>query len=159
MRSVKLVVGLGAVGCLLVLGGCSDEGGDGSDGSGGGNVLVVNPLENPEEGPAAGNPDGNCDIPAEAGLEDISSPDVVVGTGTPESCTGDAFIDAVAQGGVITFDCGPDPVTIELDRPAKVFNDTGPDIVIDGEGDLKVARAGGKSTMRMPMSCSRRIEA
>ena len=48
---------------------------------------------------------------------------------------------AVAQGGVITFDCGPDPVTITLDQTAKVFNDTGPKIVIDGGG--KVTLSGG----------------
>ena len=48
---------------------------------------------------------------------------------------------AVAAGGVIGFDCGPDPVTITLDRPAKVFNDTGPEIVIDG-GNL-ITLSGG----------------
>ena len=58
----------------------------------------------------------------------------MVGDGTPASCTGDAFVDAVAQGGVITFDCGPAPVVIKLRRTAKIFNDTGPRIVIDGGG-------------------------
>src|SRR5687768_5647573 len=88
----------------------------------------------PTDGPPPGNPDGDCEIPAEAGPADSSNPRTVVGSGTPESCTGDAFVEAVAQGGVITFDCGPDPVTILLDRTAKIFNDTGPDIVIDGGG-------------------------
>jgi hypothetical protein len=64
-----------------------------------------------------------------------------VGQGTKESCTADAFIAAVEQGGVITFDCGPDPVTITLDRTAKIFNDKGPRIVIDGGG--KVTLSGG----------------
>jgi len=86
------------------------------------------------DGPPVGNPDGECGIPEGAGLEDSSNPTSVVGNGSPESCTGDAFIEAVAQGGIITFDCGPDPVTITLDRPAKVFNDTTPSIVIDGGG-------------------------
>src|SRR5690606_35506556 len=76
--------------------------------------------------------------------------DRVVGTGTPESCTADAFIDAVAQGGIITFDCGPDPVTITLDRPAKVFNDTGPEIVIDGGG--LVTLSGGNTTRILYMN-------
>lgn len=88
----------------------------------------------PDELPPAGNPDGNCEVPADAGLANSNNPTTVVGTGTPESCTGDAFVEAVAAGGVITFDCGPDPVTITLDRTAKVFNDTGPDITIDGGG-------------------------
>lgn len=90
---------------------------------------------------AAGNPSGHCTVPPEAELEDTSQPDVVVGTGTPESCTGAAFVAAVAQGGVITFDCGPQPVTITLTETAKVFNDTGPRIVIDGGG--KVTLSGG----------------
>jgi len=150
MQSVRRVVVLGGVVCALALAGCGDDGG--SDGSGDDNVLVVNPLDDPEEGPAAGNPDGTCDIPAEAGPEDTSSPNVVVGTGTPDSCTGDAFIDAVAQGGVITFDCGSDPVTIELDRPAKVFNDTGPDIVIDG-GGLVTLDGGGNTRILYMNTC------
>jgi hypothetical protein len=102
----------------------------------------MNPLTDPEDGPPAGNPDGECAIPAAAGLEDSSNPTQVVGDGTPESCTGDAFIDAVAQGGVITFSCGPDPVVITLDRPAKVFNDASDQIVIDGAGLVTLSGAG-----------------
>ncbi|WP_437679160.1 hypothetical protein [Sorangium sp. So ce131] len=95
----------------------------------------------PGGGPPAGDPGGGCPIPPEAQAEDTSAPDHVVGSGTPESCTADAFVDAVAKGGVITFDCGPDPVTITLDRTAKIVNDTGPRIVIDGGG--KVTLSGG----------------
>ena len=61
-------------------------------------------------------------------------PTTVVGNGTPESCTGQLFIDAVAGGGKIVFDCGPDPIVIELDEPAKVFNNTTDEIIIDGGG-------------------------
>jgi len=102
------------------------------------------------EGPPAGNPDGTCAVPDEAGLEDTSSPDRVVGTGTPESCTANAFIDAVAKGGVITFDCGPDPVTITLDRPAKIRNDASEHVVIDGGG--KVTLSGGGTTRILYMN-------
>ncbi|MGZ3441976.1 MAG: hypothetical protein ACXVDD_20800, partial [Polyangia bacterium] len=63
---------------------------------------------NPQDGPPAGYPDGHAPIPAAAQAEDVSSPTTVIGTGTPASCTGDAFVAAVANGGVITFDCGPD---------------------------------------------------
>ncbi len=117
-----------------------------------GGVDANNPLTRPEDGPPAGNADGTCLIPAEAGPEDSSSPDRVVGTGTPESCTGDAFIDAVALGGVITFDCGPDPVTITVNRPAKIFNDTGPKIVIDG-GGLVTLSGGGTSRILYMNTC------
>ncbi len=116
----------------------------------GGGGAIDNPLTDPEDGPPAGNPDGACDVPDEAGLADVSAPRTVVGDGTPESCTGDAVIDAVAGGGVITFDCGPDPVTITLERPAKIFNDTGPEIVIDGGG--LVTLSGGGSTRILYMN-------
>ncbi len=90
---------------------------------------------------AAGNPAGHCVVPPDAQLENTSNPDTVVGNGTPASCTGAAVVAAVAQGGVITFDCGPAPVTITLSQTAKVFNDTGPRIVLDGGG--KVTLSGG----------------
>ena len=84
--------------------------------------------------PPTGNPSGNSPVPVVAQEEDTSSPDVVVGNGTPASCTSSAVVNAVAQGGIITFDCGPDAVTIVMAETAKVFNNTGPEIVIDGGG-------------------------
>jgi hypothetical protein len=84
-----------------------------------------------------------CVVPPEAGFEAVSSPTTVVGDGTPASCTSDAFVNAVAEGGIITFNCGPDPVTITLEETAKVFNNTGPDIVIDG-GNL-ITLSGGNA--------------
>ncbi len=122
--------------------------GTGSAGSGTGGAgsaaggPIVNPLTNPIDGPAAGNPAGKCDVPADAQLEDVSSPKTVVGTGTPDSCTGDKLVEAVGKGGVITFNCGPDPVTITLTQTAKIVNDTGPKIVIDGAGKITLSGAG-----------------
>ncbi len=114
-------------------------------GSGGtpGTVVPIQPGE-------PGNPDGVCPIPAEAMLEDVSNPTTVVGTGTPDSCTADAFVAAVAAGGVITFNCGPDQATITLTKPAKVFNDKGPKIVIDGGG--KIVLSGGGTTRILYMN-------
>jgi hypothetical protein len=66
----------------------------------------------------------------------------VVGDGTSESCTSDAVVNAVANGGIITFDCGPDPVTIKLTKTAKVFNGKGPKVVIDGGGKVTLSGAG-----------------
>jgi len=106
-----------------------------------GDAPPADPQTDPNDGPPIGNGDGTCNVPPEAQEEDVSNPDTVVGDGTPESCTSNAFVDAVALGGVITFDCGPDPVVITLDRTAKVFNDQIPDIVIDGGG--KVTLSGG----------------
>ena len=118
-----------------------------SDGSGGADVF--NPLTNPDDGPAAGNVEGACSIPAEAGLVDVSTPRTVVGDGTPSSCTADATVEAIAAGGVITFDCGPDPVVITLDRPARIFNDTGPEIVIDGGGLVTLSGGGATRILYM----------
>jgi hypothetical protein len=76
----------------------------------------------------------------------------VVGAGTPSTCTGDAFVQAVAKGGVITFNCGPDPVTITLASTAKIFNDTGPKIVIDGGGKVTLS-GGGKVRILYQNTC------
>jgi hypothetical protein len=115
-------------------------------------VQFTNPLSNPQDGPPAGNPDGTSPVPAGAGTEDVSNPDHVIGTGTPESCTPEAFIDAVAQGGKIVFNCGPDPVTIRLSKPAKIFNDAKPDIVIDGKGLITLS-GNGKTRILYMNTC------
>ncbi len=154
--------GSGATGGNGATGGGGTTGGDagsdaaggnaGADAGSGGSGGVMNPLTDPEDGPPAGNAEGNCDVPAEAGLEDVSSPDQVVGDGTKASCTGAAVIAAVAAGGVITFDCGPDPVTIMLDAPAKVFNDASDSVVIDG-GGLVTLSGSGKTRILYMNTC------
>jgi hypothetical protein len=132
--------------CLIP--GCSDQGVD--------SIYVHNPLANPQDGPPAGYSEGKCPIPAGAGTEDVTTPDHVIGTGTPESCTPEAFIEAVAQGGIITFNTGGRPVTITLTRPAKVFNDADSDIVIDGGG--LVTLSGGTKTRILYMNTCDRIQ-
>ena len=99
--------------------------------------------------PPTGNPDGHDAVPAEARAEDVSAPDHVIGNGTPESCTANDFIAAVALGGKITFNGGTKPFTIVLDRPAKVFNNK-PDLVIDGGG--LVTLSGGGTTRILYMN-------
>lgn len=110
---------------------------------------IHNPLENPENGPAAGNPNGNSTIPNEAGLEDTTNPDHVVGNGTPESCTCDAVVNAVAKGGKITFNCGSEPITITMDRPAKVFNNANAEVIIDGGGLVTLSGDGNTRILYM----------
>ena len=78
----------------------------------------------PRRRPSAGNPDGSAAIPSEAQLVDTSTP-------RPRrrrrarrrAAPAAAVVAAVAKGGIITFDCGPDPVTIPLTATAKIFND------------------------------------
>lgn len=98
----------------------------------------------------AGNSTGGYPIPSEAALEDVSNPDQVVGTGTPESCTAASFIAAVGKGGKIVFNCGSNPVTIKLTKPAKIFNDAKPNVVIDGGG--LVTLSGSKKTRILYMN-------
>jgi hypothetical protein len=100
--------------------------------------------------PIAGNAAGSCTVPPEAAAVDTGIPDHVIGDGTPESCSADAVIETVALGGKITFDCGPNPIEITLDRPAKVFNDAAPEVVIDGGG--LVTLSGGGTTRILYMN-------
>ncbi len=136
--------------------GGSGAGSSGSGGSGAGTNPggIINPLKHPESGPPAGWSDGACslNIPDEALPEDVSDPDHVIGDGTPASCTSQAVVDAVAQGGVITFDCGPDPVVIKMTETAKIVNDTGPKIVIDGGGKV-VLSGDGKNRILYMNTC------
>jgi hypothetical protein len=141
---------------LAAAAGCGSEGDGGGSGSSddtsssGAASSSGGVPTNPQDGPPAGWPDGHADVPAEGQAEDVSSPTTVIGTGTEASCTGDAFVAAVAQGGVITFDCGPDPVTIVVTSTAKVFNDKGTKLVIDGGN--KVTLSGGGTTRILYMS-------
>jgi hypothetical protein len=112
------------------------------------------PPTNPQDGPPAGYPDGHAVIPAAGQAEDVSSPTAIIGTGTPETCTGDAFVNAVANGGIITFNCGPDPVTIVLTKTAKVFNDKGTKLVIDG-GNKVTLSGGGKTRILYMATCDK----
>lgn len=123
---------------------CSCGGGGGGEGV----SQAVDPHTDPLNGPPAGNPAGHYPVPAEAAAEDVSSPDRLVGNGTPGSCTAAAFLQAVAQGGKITFHCGPNPYTITLDHPAKVFNDK-PDVVIDGGGLITLSGGGATRILYM----------
>ena len=51
------------------------------------------------------------------------------------------MVSAVSAGGVITFNCGANPITITLTQTAKVRNST-PNLVIDGGGKVTLSGAG-----------------
>ena len=97
---------------------------------------------------AAGNPDGHCTVPTAARADSIANPAHVIGNGTPGSCTSAAFVAAVAQGGVITFNCGPDAHTIVLQQTAKLFNDK-PNVVIDGGNKITLSGGGARRILYM----------
>jgi len=82
---------------------------------------------------------GSCSVPVAAQVENSSSPNQIIGNGTQQSCTSEAVVAAVSRGGIITFDCGIDPVTIVMKKTAKIVNNTGPKIVIDGKGKITLS--------------------
>ncbi|MFF0149795.1 hypothetical protein [Micromonospora sp. NPDC005203] len=98
---------------------------------------------------AAGNPNGRATVPAEARAVDASKPTRTIGTGTPASCTSAAVVKAVAAGGVITFNCGPAPLTIKMTATAKVRNANGPKIVLDGGGKVTLSGQGQRRILYM----------
>ncbi len=89
----------------------------------------------------AGNPKGKMKVPSYGRPVKSTKPNRVIGSGTPASCTSAAVVAAVAKGGIITFNCGPDPVTITMLATAKVRN-TSKLVVLDGGG--KVTLSGDK---------------
>jgi hypothetical protein len=101
--------------------------------------------------PAAGNPNGSAVVPPEAGSVDTSNPTRVIGDGTPAGCTSQAVVDAVAAGGIITFDCGRAPITITMTSTAKVVNANGP-VVLDG-GGLVTLSGGGERRILYLNTC------
>ena len=64
-----------------------------------------------------GNPAGHFPVPPAGRAVDTTHPSHVIGSGRPASCTSAAVVRAVAAGGIITFNCGPKPVTIVMPRP------------------------------------------
>jgi len=98
--------------------------------------------------PGAGSA-GTDTIPTGAGLEDTSNPDHVVGSGTPSSCTSDALVAAVAAGGVITFNCGSAPVSIQMSATAQIYNNAASRTVIDGGGLITLSGMGQRRILYM----------
>ena len=80
-----------------------------------------------------------CTVPAEGKAENTKTPTRVIGNGTSASCTSQAVVAAIAKGGIITFNCGPDAKTIVMKQTAKIFNNTGPKIVIDGGNKITLS--------------------
>jgi len=101
------------------------------------------PSPPPTRRPAAGNPAGHAFVPPAGRPVSTSHPDHVVGDGTPASCTSQAVVAAVAAGGVITFSCGPRPVTITMEAPAEVRNTTAR-VVLDGGGMVTLSGGGAR---------------
>ena len=59
----------------------------------------------------------------------------VVGKGTPGSCSENAFNQAMAKGGIVTFNCGSSPYTLTLTSTKTITQDT----VIDGGNNVTLS--------------------
>ncbi|MFI6261550.1 hypothetical protein [Micromonospora sp. NPDC051006] len=115
----------------------------------GGPGASPSPSRKPATTFRAGNPAGDAAVPAEGRAVDTARPTRRVGTGTPASCTSAAVVKAVAAGGIITFNCGPDPVTIKMTATAKVRNANGPKVVLDGDGKVTLSGRGQRRILYM----------
>ncbi|HSQ66022.1 MAG TPA: right-handed parallel beta-helix repeat-containing protein [Polyangiaceae bacterium] len=127
MRGLALGILAGACGALA----CGGGGGSGADGGTGPDGSIVGQDAAPPPPPKA-----VCDLPAQP--VDTSKPTTVVGDGSPASCTDSAFRAAVAAGGIVTFDCGANPVTITVASEVPVSKDT----TIDGAGTVTLSGGG-----------------
>jgi len=72
-----------------------------------------------------------------------AQPARVVGGGTAASCTSRAVVRAVAKGGLITFNCGPAPVTITMQATARVDNRSA-FVTLDGGGNVTLSGGGAR---------------
>jgi hypothetical protein len=161
LRALFLICAAGVMAAACGGGGNSDDNAGATTGnapapSSGGETAPsppANPPASPAPGtaptppadgaPVAGNPAGACAVPAGGQPKSVAQPTTVVGTGTPASCTSAAVVAAVANGGVVTFNCGADPVTITMAATARVFNNK-PDLVLDGGGKVTLSGGGAR---------------
>ena len=99
-----------------------------------------------------GNPDGHFYVPPAGRAVATQHPNHVIGNGRSASCTSAAVVRAVAAGGIITFNCGPNPVTIVMTRTASVIK-TRRLVVLDG-GGLITLSGGGKRRILYSDTCA-----
>ena len=101
---------------------------------------------------AAGNPGGHAAVPPAGQAVATGHPNHVIGDGTPASCSSASVVAAVAAGGIITFNCGPAPVTILMTATASVAK-TERLVVLDG-GGLVTLSGGGKRRILFSDTCA-----
>ena len=124
------------------------DGGPKTDGGSDTSVASDGAVDGGGGGTTAGNPDGFCKagVPALGTPADVSRPTTVVGTGTAASCTFAALKTAATLGGVITFNCGATPVTIDVTATLKL--PTNKNTVIDGGNRSEERRVGKECRSR-----------
>jgi len=147
LRGTVLGAGLGLLG--FVFGGCSNGDDDGTK------PGSFTPIAMPDSLPKAGT-ENAVDVPTGAFPVDTAAATTVVGTGTAESCSFQALAEAFHGGGIITFNCGAEPVTIELTETLEVNNKGPKEITIDGGGLVSLS-GGGKHRIIYQNVCLERL--
>jgi hypothetical protein len=133
--------GAAASGGTAASGGSAAKGGSaGASGDGASGTASGSGGDGASGGDAGAAGDGGVPASCER-LEPLttSNADHVVGDGTAASCTAAALADAAAAGGVITFDCGADRLTITVPETIVFTKES----ILDGGG--KVTLSGGRS--------------
>jgi hypothetical protein len=134
--------------------GSADSTGGANDSAGSSDGVPSNDGEDSAEAAPIGS-GGPCAVPVGAGAEDVSNPTTVVGDGTAASCTADEVVAAIAGGGVVTFDCGADPLTIVVPE-IDILNDGGltkdGSVTLDGGGRITLS-GGGKNRILRQNTC------
>ncbi|HTX11937.1 MAG TPA: hypothetical protein VME22_25170 [Solirubrobacteraceae bacterium] len=102
--------------------------------------------------PNFGNPAGHFYVPPAGRAVNTTHPNHVIGNGRPASCTSAAVVRDVAAGGIITFNCGPKPVTIVMGATATVIK-TRHLVVLDGGGRVTLS-GGGKRRILYSDTCA-----
>jgi hypothetical protein len=100
--------------------------------------------------PRYGNPSGHSYVTLAGRAVSTAHPNHVIGHGTPATCTSAAVVRTVAMGGIITFNCGPKPVTITMTATAKIVH--GRRTVLDGGGNVTLS-GGGKIRILYMNTC------
>jgi hypothetical protein len=98
---------------------------------------------------AWGNSNGTAKVPPAGQQVDTSGRGKVVGKGTADSCTPKALQRKIRHGGIVTFNCGADPVTITLSKTLVVCNTTTCDPLWEGGKEVRrlVIDGGDKVTI------------
>jgi hypothetical protein len=102
--------------------------------------------------PDFGNPKAHFYVPPAGRAVNTRHPNHVIGDGRSASCTSAAVVRDVAAGGIITFNCGPKPVTIVMTTTARVIK-TRRLVVLDGGGRVTLS-GGGKRRILYSDTCA-----
>ncbi|HEY1957037.1 MAG TPA: choice-of-anchor Q domain-containing protein [Polyangiaceae bacterium] len=127
---------------VVACGGAGSQNDGGANDAGDASVADVGAADVSVDAPVPPPPSATCTAPISP--PDTSKPTTVVGTGTAASCTETALTAAIAQGGIVTFDCGG-AATISITKTLDLRTDV--DTTIDGGG--KVTLDGGGAVQIM----------